>query len=259
MALKPEPPRLGHLLSSIWSPRVCVLTFAWMLDPDRPLVLAGNRDERHDRPASPLERWAEDPRVLAGRDLTAGGTWLGVSERGVLATVTNLRGGGAAAQVEGRPSRGWLVRDILLGEGAYSVPAPAMIAGFNPMNLLVFTPERARFWSNWPELGAHDLAPGLYVLANETLDHPEPRTDRLKAGLLQWMDDGSRELEALLVLLSDPGAMGERGAFLQGPGYGTRCSTVVQIGADGAGEIRERRFGSDGACTGETLASFAWP
>jgi uncharacterized protein with NRDE domain len=237
---------------------VCVLAFAWKLDPRWHLVLAGNRDERYDRPAAPLERWSEDPRVLAGRDLSGGGTWLGVSERGVLATVTNLWARGAAAQVEGRPSRGWLVRDILLGAGDYSEPTTEMIAGFNPMNLLVFTHAEVRFWSNWPELGVRTLPPGLYGLANETLDHPEPRTDRLKAGVLRWTEQGAGDLEGLLALLADRGAPGERGTFLQVSGYGTRCSTAVRIGMNGEGEIVERRFGPEAEITGETLASFAW-
>ena len=109
---------------------MCVLAFAWKTDPDWPLVLAGNRDERHDRPSAPLQRWAEDPAVLAGRDLTAGGTWLGVSERGLLATVTNVRSEGGPDP--SRPSRGWLLRDVLRGQGEYSRPSLDVLGAVQP-------------------------------------------------------------------------------------------------------------------------------
>jgi uncharacterized protein with NRDE domain len=235
---------------------VCVLAFAWKTDPDWPLVLAGNRDERHDRLTAPLGRWPEDTRVLAGRDLVAGGTWLGVSERGVLATVTNLRSGGGFR--EGLASRGWLVRDVLLGEGPYSAPNEGMLAGFNPFNLLVFGADGADFWTNLPRPGLCRLPPAIYGLANGGLDDPEPRTDRLKAGLAAWMNHGG-DLDQLAELLADRTAQGDGSSiFLTNPVWGTRCSTVVRVAADGHGEILERRFGPEGEPTGETREAFVW-
>src|SRR5690606_14493504 len=77
------------------SSAMCVLAFAWQAHPRWPLVVAGNRDELHDRPTAPLARWEEADHLIAGRDLQSDGTWLGVSERGRFAVVTNLRGFGA--------------------------------------------------------------------------------------------------------------------------------------------------------------------
>jgi uncharacterized protein with NRDE domain len=239
---------------------MCVLAFAWRMDADWPLVLAGNRDERHDRPSAPLQRWADDPQVLAGRDLSAGGTWLGVSERGLMATVTNVRAEGGPEP--GRPSRGWLLRDILLGEGEYAPPAVEQLGAFNPLNLLVFTSDEAQFWSNRPAPELRRLPPGLYGLSNWGFDHPEWRTDRLKAGLAAWLDDGSGEPERLADLLADTtrGASAEDlPVFLRNAAWGTRCGTVVRVSAHGHGEILERRFDREGRAAGETRLPFAWP
>jgi len=87
---------------------MCLLVFAWLSHPRYRLVLAGNRDEFHDRPAAPLGWWTDVPGILAGRDLRAGGTWMGLSRSGRFGVVTNFRNVEAAAP-EGSPSRGQLV------------------------------------------------------------------------------------------------------------------------------------------------------
>src|ERR1700760_2772707 len=110
---------------------MCVLALAWKAHPAWRLVLAGNRDEFHARPAAPLARWSADPGgVLAGRDLQSGGTWLGVSEEGRFAVVTNLRPGQSAAP--DAPSRGVLLADLLTGEGPYAGLHTGDLAAFNP-------------------------------------------------------------------------------------------------------------------------------
>src|SRR3546814_14928386 len=97
---------------------MCVLAFAWRAHPHWPLIAAGNRDELHARPAQPLARWDRPDHLLAGRDLQSGGTWLGVSEQGRFAVVTNLRGYGAPEP--GRAARGALVPDPLSGKGRFA-------------------------------------------------------------------------------------------------------------------------------------------
>ena len=86
---------------------MCLLVLAWKLHPRYRMILAGNRDEFHDRAAAPLSWWSDDARILAGRDLKAGGTWLGVARSGRFGIVTNYRD--LQAPVEGAPSRGNLV------------------------------------------------------------------------------------------------------------------------------------------------------
>ena len=252
---------------------MCVLAFAWRAHPDWPVVLAGNRDELHARPAAPLARWDEAPEVLGGRDLEGGGTWLGVSERGRMAVVTNVRGFGPPAP-DAR-SRGRLVRDVLTGEGPYAHFSEPDLGAFNPMNLIVVSEGKARFCSNRPRSAIRTLASGLYGLSNGDLDAPWPKTLRLKAALAAWLDGPDHEATPLLDALADEtrppdedlpstGLDLERERlvspiFIRAGRYGTRCSTVVRIDALGHGEIVERRFGPGGQPAGETGLKFTWP
>jgi uncharacterized protein with NRDE domain len=237
------------------------------------MVAAGNRDELHARPASPLARWEEPDDLLAGRDLQSGGTWLGVSGRGRFAVVTNLRGYGAP--LPGRTSRGALVTGLVSGEGLYSDPGDADLAGFNPFNLIVVDRDRARFLSNRPQAVRSRLAPGLYGLSNGPLDEPWPKTLRLKAHLLDWIVSGRGSPETLLDDLRDeslpdvgiapdiPSDVPQEPAlspiFIRNPVYGTRCSTVVAVDDRGQGLIVERRYTPAGETAGETALSFTWP
>jgi uncharacterized protein with NRDE domain len=251
---------------------MCVLAFAWLAHPRWHLVLAGNRDEYHARPALALGRWVEPEHVLAGRDVRSGGTWLGVSEQGRLTVVTNLRGYGVPDP--GKTSRGRLVSDLLTGEGAYADAATAALADFNPFNLIVADRRQARFLSNRPEIVRTDLAQGLYGLSNGALDEPWPKTMRLKAILLDWIVrdtdpprtllDGLREdrLPDVGLHAAPPSDVPQEPAlspiFIRNPVYGTRCSTVVAIDAQGGGVIIEHRYTPAGDSAGETELAFRW-
>jgi uncharacterized protein with NRDE domain len=252
---------------------MCVLAFAWRAHPHWLLLAAGNRDEYHARPAAPLERWDDPAHLIAGRDLQSGGTWLGLSEQGRFAVVTNLRGFGAPEP--GRASRGALVTDYLAGSGAWADPDTAPLAELNPVNLIVADRRRARFLSNRPDTLRTALAPGVYGLSNGSLDEPWPKTMRLKSVLLDWIT-GPRANPALLFgglreealpdigldppLPSDvPQEPNHSPIFIRNPVYGTRCSTIVAIDMAGRGTITERRFSPEGMETGRTALSFAWP
>ncbi len=252
---------------------MCVLAIALGVHPRWPVVLAGNRDERHDRAAAPLARWRDSPKVLGGLDLVSGGSWLGVSEEGRLAVVTNVRGFGPPDPA--RPSRGLLVSDVLTGEGRYARPGPSDAEAFNPMNLITIDKGEAAYLANRPAARRMVLRPGLYGMANGGLDDGWPKTDRLKAFVGRWLDEAGDDPARLLAALGDEArpkdellpATGltldqERNGsaiFIRGPVYGTRCSSVVVIGADGDGRFIERRFDEDGRTIGETTLSFNWP
>lgn len=252
---------------------MCVLALAWRAHPRWLLVVAGNRDELHARPATPLARWADRDHLLAGRDERSGGTWLGISERGRFAVVTNLRGFGDADV--GRVSRGALVTDLLTGEGRYGDPDAATLSDFSPFNVIVADSEQARFLSNRPQETRCTLAPGLYGLSNGALDEPWPKTLRLKERLLAWIVGGESAPSRLLADLREDTLpdVGVRVAvpsdaplepplspvFIRHPVYGTRCSTVVAVDAQGRGVIVERRYTPDGAAAGETTLEFSWP
>jgi uncharacterized protein with NRDE domain len=251
---------------------MCVLAFAWQAHPRWKLVVAGNRDELHARSAAPLTRWIDRPALLGGRDLVSGGTWLGVSDAGRLAVVTNLRGYGAA-----RPncaSRGALVTDMLSGEGRYANPTDDDLAEFNPFNLIVADAGGASFLTNRPQADRRALAPGIFGLSNGRFDEPWPKTMRLKSAMLDWIVSEAMPPRRLLEVLGEdrlpeagirsvepsdaPREPAVSPIFIRDPMYGTRCSTVVAIDVDGAGVFIERRFAASGNPVGEITMSFTW-
>lgn len=232
---------------------MCVAAAAFRAHPRWRLVVIGNRDEFHERPTAPLARCSNG--VIAGRDLQAGGTWLGVNEAGRFALVTNLR-------VDGYPlphlaSRGALVTDWLAGHD------PAAPETMNPFNLFLADTETAAHLSNHPEVRRIPLAPGIHGLSNGPHEQPWAKTQALEAALGSWLAADSTAPAPLFAALADrtelPGAGPETRfspVFIRNPVYGTRCSTVLMIAGDGAARIIERRFDAEGRTTGETDLAF---
>ncbi|MBJ7378711.1 MULTISPECIES: NRDE family protein [Sphingobium] len=251
---------------------MCIMAMAWAAHRRWRLILIGNRDEYHARAAAPLDRWDHRAGLIAGRDLQSGGTWVGVSEAGRAAIVTNLRGyGGPQPHLA---SRGALVTDLLAGDGPYADVAQAALDDFNPFNLILVEPDRAYFLTNRPQPLRTRLTPGLYGLSNGALDAPWPKTLALKAALLAWLTDSADAPDRLFDALrreslpdvgiapaipSDaPDEAAASPIFIRNPLYGTRCSTVIAIDRDGQGQIMERRFDRDGGDAGDTRLHFQW-
>lgn len=238
---------------------MCVAALAWTAHPRWRLIVAANRDEFHARPTAPLACW--DNGVIAGRDLEAGGTWLGVNAAGRLALVTNFRLPGYPKP--GLASRGGLVVDWLLGR-----PDPDG-AALNPFHLLRVGPDGASHVSNQPVLASSSLPSGLHGVSNGHFDQPWQKTQRLVDALADWIGRASDDPEGLFAALADktelPPETDSEGpaapfspVFIRNEAYGTRCSTVVRVDAAGRGTIIERRFGPTGETTGETELAFAW-
>ncbi len=240
---------------------MCLILFAWQAHPEYSLVIAANRDEYFHRPAAPAHFWPDRPHILAGRDLEQNGTWLGVDTRGRIAALTNFRNPGernAAA-----PSRGLLVSELL---GA-SQPTEAYLDGlaasglqYNGFNLLVS--DRRTLWHYSNRGGAAEvIAPGVHGLSNHLLNTTWPKVEAGKARLRQLI---SREFDPaeILGLLDDTGVAADdvlpdtgiglererklSAARIVGPGYGTRCSTVLLVRPNGETEFIERTFLEDG-------------
>ena len=243
---------------------MCVAAIAWHAHPRWRLVIAANRNEYHDRPAAPLARWADGSGIIAGQDLSAGGTWLGLIEAGRLALVTNFRVDGYP--LPGRPSRGALVTDVLTGTAPDSLPQPS----YNPFNLLLIEGGSASFLTNHPQPQRRALTPGVHGISNGALDAPWLKTRRLSTALGAWLDGAGEDPAPLFDALTDPtpttteltaeGPMPRFSAiFVNDPDYGTRCSTVIAIDHSGAGHVIERSFTPAGKVSGETALAFAWP
>jgi uncharacterized protein with NRDE domain len=238
---------------------MCVVAIAWAAHPRWRLVLAGNRDEFHARPAAPLAHWDSYLGLIAGRDMQSGGTWLGVSEDGRLAVVTNVRNMGDPDP--NCVSRGQLITDYVAGNGRYAALDKASEADFNPFNLLVATPRFAQMLSNRPGGTRFELNPGVHGLSNLMLGEPWPRKAALETALTLWISAGAEDPVQLLDVLGDETLLDPIDAppiFVRDDVYGTRCSTVVAVDATGAGQITERRFGPGGVMAGETTLRFGW-
>ncbi len=241
---------------------MCLVLWAYRQHPKYRLVLAANRDEFYARPSAPAHRWPEAPGVLAGRDLEAGGTWLGVSERGRLALVTNYREPDRRAA--GRRSRGWLTRDFLLGSeppAAYLKRVLAERNAYNGFNLLVGDTETLAYGSNRRD-GVEVLSPGHYGLSNHLLGTRWPKVHRGLERFEQLLQTDAIDPEALLALLADRtpapdetlpktglGYEWERrlsAIFVVTSLYGTRSSTVLLWEKDGKLTFVERTYGPGG-------------
>lgn len=246
---------------------MCLILFAWRAHPRYHLVLAANRDEFHDRPAAAADFWAEEPDLLAGRDLLAGGTWLGVTRSGRFAAVTNYREP-LAPEAPLERSRGGLVRDYLAGDAEpmrHAREVQEHGQAYRGFNLLLGTRQSLINVSNRMEAPA-DVIAGCHGLSNRLLDTEWPKVTAGTARLRQLLDQDRVEAEALLELLADrsaaPGEMPlvpgdgafrrhlmEHG-FIVSPTYGTRSSTVLLVEEGGRMEFVERRFAPDGSATG---------
>lgn len=247
---------------------MCLIAFAWQVHPRWRLLLAGNRDEFHARPSLPLARW-ERPPMIAGKDLEAGGTWLGVVDDGRCSVVTNVRDPRDPQQ--GR-SRGLLALDYLAGRVGATDHANALLetaADYRPFNLLTFDTQHAFYLGNRPEPRAQAITPGVHGLSNADFNTPWPKTRALMRRLQAWAEGSEPDdFAPLFAALADPhvypdselpdtgvGLERERwlsSAFIRGESYGTRASTVVAIDHDGRGVVVERRFGPMGREEGET-------
>jgi uncharacterized protein with NRDE domain len=254
---------------------MCLVLLVHDLHPRFRLIVAANRDEFYDRPTAAARHWRDAPTVLAGRDLRAGGTWLGLDRAGRFAAVTNFRQG--QREPAARRSRGHLVSDYLTGDiglPSYMNRVKRDAALYNGFNLLAADARAVMYFSN-REGEVRDLAPGVYGLSNHLLDTPWPKVTAGKAALKALTREASVPvlMAELFELLSDRaqaaddrlpatgiGAEWERllsSAFIASAGYGTRSSTVVLLARDGKLAFVERSFGANGDLAGEVRYELA--
>lgn len=229
---------------------MCVVALAWQVHADWPLILIGNRDEFHARPSAPLAAWDDGSGIVAGRDLQAGGTWLGVHPpSGRVVVVTNVRG---TMPDPAKQSRGALVVDMLRGDGRFADPAESDLDRFNAFNLFAVGDGAARLLTNRPGPQIAALAPGVHALANEPVDRPCPRAERLGLALRAVVDARSDPDGLLDTLMAEA----DPALFLRGDVYGTRASTLVAVAADGRARMVERRYEAGGRPAGTTALDF---
>ena len=250
---------------------MCLILVGWRVHPEYPLVMAANRDEFHERPTAAADWWRDRPSILAGRDLQAGGTWLGVARNGTVAALTNYRD--PARIRPGAPSRGGLVVQML--ESSAPIPErlgqiQSMSARYADFNLIVSDGTALGVYESVPAAGRL-LEPGIYGLSNHLLDTPWPKVQRAKSQLALAIgslpsEDGLRDL-----LRDDRRPRDEElprtgvsleferllsSAFIIGDSYGTRSSTVLLLDRSGELSLREWTWLEDGSLGSEVQHRF---
>ena len=231
---------------------MCLILFAVDPDDQHHLVVAANRDEQHERPTSEAAAWTDTPDVFGGRDLKAGGTWLGVNKNGRFAAVTNFAE--TPPPVEPPRSRGDLTAGFLQSE----LDPQTYLANINDrrdeyrgFNLLVSDGHTACYFSNRaPEVLV--LEPGYYGLSNQLLNCDWPKVLRGKTQL-HALATGNYPAASLMAMLNNRGTdQPHSGPFILGDHYGTCASSLVKMFNDGSCWFRERRYAPDGQITGES-------
>ncbi|MDM7996989.1 MAG: NRDE family protein [Acidobacteriota bacterium] len=238
---------------------MCLIFAAIDAHPEYRLVIAANRDEFYERPSAPAAFWPEAPQLLAGRDLRAGGTWLGITRTGRIAALTNYRHPDSKS-VEA-PSRGHLVSDFLLGRDK-PVPYLERISAdadrYNGFNILVGQNTELYHYSNRAS-GIRKLGPGIHGLSNHLLDTPWPKVEKGIQALKILLSGKELIPEDLFRLLRDrttppDDALPDTGVglemermlspvFISSPNYGTRSSTVILLNREGRITFIEKSFG----------------
>lgn len=233
---------------------MCIVAIAHRVSIRYPLIVAANRDERHARPTADADWWNGPGSLLAGRDLEAGGTWLGISGEARFAAVTNIFEGDSARAPR---SRGELVTGFLEGSDApadYAAMVSARGESYGAFNLALLARDELQFVSNRNESKA--LGAGIHVFSNNA-----PGLQWAKVGALAdaigAAADRSDLAEHLIDVLSGPAARGplEQAAesfFVVGESFGTRCSTALTIDANRRVAFVEQRFGPRGEPAGRS-------
>ena len=235
---------------------MCLILFSYQPDSDRRLWLAANRDEFHQRPTMPARTWPQQPTIIAGQDLQAGGTWLGITKQARFAAITNYRQPNSA---EGTISRGALCADFLASNLScldYLSAVQQHKDQYSGFNLLLDDGIDCYYYNNIQNQITR-LVAGYYGLSNAFLNTPWPKT----IGGLNALKEAESNHD-LVKLLADKtlpqdtrlpntnvGIKTERllaPRFILSPEYGTRASTIVsisqqvllkEIGFNAAGEI----------------------
>ncbi len=252
---------------------MCLIVFSYNNHPRYRLILGANRDEYRSRPTAPAGYWPDAPRVLAGRDLEAGGTWLGVSTDGRFAAVTNYRD---PRQVTGTfPSRGRLVADFLTGNEVGNATFHSRLAveseRYDGFNLLYGTRDSLHYHTNRGG-SSGPVSPGIHALSNHLLDSRWPKSIRAREQLAALTTSEEIDLDALFRALADPAPFADRQLpdtgiglererllsplFIAGTEYGTRSTTLLLMEHTGRVTFRERCFDADHRITSDNSYAF---
>jgi len=243
---------------------MCLIVFAYKSHPKYKFIFAANRDEFYDRPTEQADYWKDHPELLAGKDLQAGGTWMGITKGGRFAAVTNYRD---LKNIKGNaPSRGMLTMDFLNNnipaEEYYENIEPSL-QDYNGFNLLLGSVDELFYFSTHTSR-FKKLEPGIYGLSNTILNTEWPKVKKSKDVLSLLLKNDEIHPWELLSILNDTQKANDEelpetgvglewekilsSIFIQSPKYGTRCSTAVVADIENNVRFAEKTFfGNQGA------------
>ncbi|WP_157796491.1 NRDE family protein [Bacillus sp. FJAT-45037] len=227
---------------------MCLLVLTIDMHDEYPLIVAANRDEFYQRPTKRAHFWSDGSEVFAGRDEERGGTWLGVTNKGRFAAVTNVREPINETETKEYISRGDLVKVFLQSNHSakdYMETIAKNKDDYQGFNLIVKEGKEIYYYSNRID-APKKLHKGTYVLSNATLNVEWPKTNTLKENvsvLLKQSLDKDQLINGLIEQLQNKTKYDEHDLPVTGVGreterllstvfitsetYGTRASTVV--------------------------------
>ena len=224
---------------------MCLIVFANNVIKDYKLIFAANRDEFYNRPSEQADFWKDHPDLLAGKDLQAGGTWMGITRKGKFAAITNFRD--LKNNRNDAPSRGnltldFLVKDVTPEEYYYRLKSE--LNNYNGFNLILGNIDELYYFSNKTD-GLTKLEPGIHGISNAILDTPWPKVEKSKRQLKHLIEQQNIHPWEILNLLDDTSPakdeeLPDTGVglelerilspiFIKSEKYGTRSSTIVTV------------------------------
>lgn len=236
---------------------MCLIVFACQAVPGYRLVLAANRDEFYERPTLPARFRGENSEILAGKDLVAGGTWLGIHKKGCYAALTNYRD--MSSHNPDAKSRGHLVKNYLENDKGTKKYLESIhnAADYNGFNLIAGDPKGLYHFTN-QTMKTTRIQPGIHGISNAVLNTPWPKVKQSKEKFQELIENRTLSEEKLFKLLLNTKTYPEESLpktglpaemeksvssiFIISPDYGTRCSTILFIKDDGSVRFVERTF-----------------
>ncbi len=236
---------------------MCTVVCAYKVHSDYPVICVGNRDEFLNRPTKPCHWWADHPEILAGRDLRAKGTWMGINKSGRFGVLTNYR---EMPFKEGVQSRGLLIPEFLKdgrSEPSFVKSLEKKSDQFSGLNFLGGSYENLFYYSN-RGIGLSYLNPGIYGLSNALLNNPWPKLLKAKSLVEDWISSDSLEPIAIIeafnnkeIFLDDQlpntgvGLEIERilsALFIESENYGTMSTWILMMHKSGKVAYTERFY-----------------
>lgn len=242
---------------------MCLISIQLSQHASYKLVLVANRDEQYDRPSLPAHFWPDYPDLLAGKDLSARGTWLGITKQGRIAAVTNsyLM---TTQESDQKLSRGNLVMDYLtgsIGPEDYLNQVRQQRTDYNGFNLIVGSSDGLHHYNNILDEYSI-LQTGNHAVSNATLDTPWPKVTLTKAAMAELASSSELDEEAIFRIMADrtpppddqlpdlpldlPILRAVSANFIQTERYGTRSTTLILIDHSDRVTFVERSYLPDG-------------